>query len=76
MSLRLTRNDFFKEGDYVRIRKNSQYYGISPTHNPADKDGVVYLVDAYAIYVKWSQGENNSYSERDLELSEIEANDE
>lgn len=40
-------------------------------HNPEDLQGVVYEIGDYRIlpvHVKWSNGNNNSYDEKDLEI--------
>lgn len=64
----------FKKGDRVRISKNSEYYEDSLDSNPADVTGTVTSYksvkhnDEFSTYVSWDNGENNTYSDYDLEL--------
>lgn len=59
----------FKVGDRVRIRKDSEYYGMDVKTNPADVDGVVNKVGERCIYVLWDTGRTNSYLHRDLKYA-------
>jgi hypothetical protein len=60
----------FKVGDKVRIVKSSDWYGVENTWNPIDTNGEIIEIKNYdlGIYVAWSNGETNSYNERDLVL--------
>jgi hypothetical protein len=57
----------FKVGDKVRIREDSEYYGINVNWNPAGVDGVVYRLGEHSTYVRWDTRCSNVYHERDLE---------
>ena len=58
-----------KDGDRVRISKDSQYYRSRSQSNPKDVTGTIEEVDAneaYCYSVKWDNGERNTYEEGDL----------
>ena len=59
----------FKVGDRVRIDKNSDWYDQGNS-NPINIDGVItdFIDEDLGIMVNWSNGETNSYNERDLIL--------
>lgn len=59
----------FKIGDIVRIDKNSDWYDQGNS-NPINIDGVItdFIDEDLGIMVNWSNGETNSYNERDLIL--------
>ena len=60
----------FKVGDKVMISDDSIWYGVEDTWNPIDTDGIISDIKNcdLGIYVAWSNGETNSYNERDLVL--------
>ena len=60
----------FKVGDKVMISDDSIWYGVENTWNPIDTDGIISDIKNcdLGIYVAWSNGETNSYNERDLVL--------
>lgn len=65
-------------GKKVKIRKNSEYYGISVS-NPAEMVGTIIKYNNEDIYnkhyiykVKWDNKYTNNYKSSDLELWEIE----
>ena len=65
----------FKEGDKVKIRKDSQWYGYN-THNPAEVVGEVTRIHRdNGCMVAWPNGTNNGYSFSDLELAIEEKSD-
>ena len=57
-------------GDKVMIAKSSDWYGVENTWNPIDTEGEITEIKNcdLGIYVAWSNGETNSYNERDLVL--------
>jgi len=61
----------FKVGDYVRLRKDSKFYGVS-SNNPANQIGQVYFLYAenviFPVTIKWG-GDFNHYDANDLELA-------
>jgi hypothetical protein len=59
----------FKVGDRVRIDENSCWYDQGNS-NPINTDGVItdFIDEDLGIMVNWSNGETNSYNERDLIL--------
>lgn len=58
----------FKVGDIVKIRKDSKYY-LGEYSNPKDISGKIDAIFTYSdIWVKWSNGAENCYSQRDLEF--------
>ena len=60
----------FKVGDKVMISDDSIWYGVENTWNPIDTEGEITEIKNcdLGIYVAWSNGETNSYNERDLVL--------
>jgi hypothetical protein len=60
----------FKVGDKVMISDDSIWYGVEDTWNPINTDGIISDIKNcdLGIYVAWSNGETNSYNERDLVL--------
>jgi hypothetical protein len=60
----------FKVGDKVMIGEDSIWYGVEDTWNPINTDGIISDIKNcdLGIYVAWSNGETNSYNERDLVL--------
>lgn len=62
------KNNNFKVGDVVRIRKGTRYY-IGNVNNPKDTDGTIRKIDNTYIYVKWPDYPSNSYLPKDLELA-------
>lgn len=68
----------FKEGDKVKLKITSEYYGKSKS-NPANVEGTIDLIygEDYDvdIHVDWDNGTHNScYTYKDLELSSKEVN--
>lgn len=59
----------FKIGDRVRIREDSEYYGLDANSNPADVDGVVNKLGERHVYVLWDTGRINVYHEGGLKYA-------
>ena len=62
----------FSVGDTVKIRRNSQFFGIN-INNPKNEEGeIVDIVNnsgtSFPIKVKWANGRSNTYPAKDLEL--------
>jgi hypothetical protein len=60
----------FKIGDKVMISDDSQWHSWTEWNNPANTEGIITEIkdEDLGIIVKWSNGETNSYNERDLLL--------
>jgi hypothetical protein len=60
----------FKIGDKVMISDDSQWHSWTEWNNPANTEGEITEIrnEDLGIIVKWSNGETNSYNERDLLL--------
>jgi hypothetical protein len=60
----------FKVGDKVMISDDSQWHSWTEFSNPANTEGIVTEIkdEDLGIIVKWSNGETNSYNDRDLLL--------
>jgi len=60
----------FKVGDKVMISEDSQWHSWTEWNNPANTEGTITEIrdEDLGIIVKWSNGETNSYNERDLLL--------
>jgi len=60
----------FKVGDKVIISDDSQWHSWTEWNNPANTEGEITEIrdEDLGIIVKWSNGETNSYNERDLLL--------
>jgi hypothetical protein len=60
----------FKVGDKVMISDDSQWHSWTEFSNPANTEGTVTEIkdEDLGIIVEWSNGERNSYNDRDLLL--------
>jgi hypothetical protein len=62
-----------KVGDKVKIRNTSRFYLDGSSYNPKDTLGEVINSNqwnALPFLVKWENGEENAYSEEDLDIAE------
>jgi hypothetical protein len=62
-----------KVGDKVKIRNTSRFYLDGSSYNPKDTLGEVINSNqwnALPFLVKWENGEENAYSEEDLDIVE------
>lgn len=58
----------FKEGDEVRIKKNSGFHNKSAIDNPHNSViGKIRVISGSYVSVMWPSGTSNSYGIRDLE---------
>ena len=60
-----------KVGDKVKIRNTSKYYMDEDSWNPKDTLGEVINFNQWnslPFFVKWENGEENSYGEEDLDI--------
>ena len=70
----------FKVGDKVKISKDSEYYGVDATYNPADKVGTVIEVQKadyssrLKVKVLWDKESNisNTYAHEDLVYAAVQ----
>jgi len=64
----------FKVGDFVRIRKDSEFYGDGES-NPINSIGEVIISDQkdFPYVVKWENSYYNSYREEDLYLAPVDS---
>ncbi|QYW06595.1 hypothetical protein uav_064 [Pseudomonas phage UAVern] len=66
-----------KIGDKVKIKRSSEYFGKSATHNPANVVGEVIALSTSGhdlnIRVEWPGEHRNSYNREDLKLAKAKA---